>query len=77
MMKREREIDITTMANYLMLFSRGGEFETTYFNTSNNNNNNNNKCVFECKTCNRKFQSFQALGGHRASHKKGKLWEAI
>lgn len=29
-------------------------------------------CVYECKTCNRTFQSFQALGGHRASHKKPK-----
>ncbi|KAJ6895145.1 hypothetical protein NC651_021590 [Populus alba x Populus x berolinensis] len=28
--------------------------------------------VYECKTCNRCFQSFQALGGHRASHKKPK-----
>lgn len=28
--------------------------------------------VFECKTCNRRFSSFQALGGHRASHKKPK-----
>ncbi|XP_027352886.1 zinc finger protein ZAT11-like [Abrus precatorius] len=28
---------------------------------------------FECKTCNRKFSSFQALGGHRASHKRPKL----
>ncbi|CAN0909467.1 Zinc finger protein ZAT11 [Linum grandiflorum] len=28
--------------------------------------------VFECKTCNRKFSSFQALGGHRANHKKQK-----
>ncbi|KAJ1416879.1 Zinc finger C2H2-type [Sesbania bispinosa] len=28
---------------------------------------------FECKTCHRKFSSFQALGGHRASHKKPKL----
>uniref|UniRef100_A0A6N2KS05 C2H2-type domain-containing protein n=1 Tax=Salix viminalis TaxID=40686 RepID=A0A6N2KS05_SALVM len=26
--------------------------------------------VYECKTCNRSFPSFQALGGHRASHKK-------
>ena len=26
--------------------------------------------VFSCKTCNREFPSFQALGGHRASHKK-------
>nr|XP_043613720.1 zinc finger protein ZAT5-like [Erigeron canadensis] len=29
--------------------------------------------VYECKTCNRTFPSFQALGGHRASHKKPKL----
>ncbi|KAL1209552.1 Zinc finger protein ZAT5 [Cardamine amara subsp. amara] len=26
--------------------------------------------LYECKTCNRTFSSFQALGGHRASHKK-------
>ncbi|CAI9780073.1 unnamed protein product [Fraxinus pennsylvanica] len=30
-------------------------------------------CVYECKTCNRTFPSFQALGGHRASHKKSKI----
>ncbi|KAG1365737.1 zinc finger protein ZAT11 [Cocos nucifera] len=29
--------------------------------------------VFECKTCNRQFPSFQALGGHRASHKKPRV----
>ncbi|XP_057748848.1 zinc finger protein ZAT5-like [Arachis stenosperma] len=37
---------------------------------------NNNKVgfyIYECKTCNRTFPSFQALGGHRASHKKPKL----
>ncbi|KAJ4725005.1 Zinc finger protein [Melia azedarach] len=38
--------------------------------------NTNNKAagfyVYECKTCNRSFPSFQALGGHRASHKKPK-----
>ncbi|KAL3523515.1 hypothetical protein ACH5RR_016349 [Cinchona calisaya] len=28
--------------------------------------------VYECKTCGRTFPSFQALGGHRASHKKSK-----
>ncbi|XAR60039.1 hypothetical protein NMG60_11033268 [Bertholletia excelsa] len=31
--------------------------------------------VYECKTCNRSFPSFQALGGHRASHKKPKTEE--
>lgn len=31
--------------------------------------------VYECKTCNRTFPSFQALGGHRASHKKPKLMD--
>ncbi|XP_062232482.1 zinc finger protein ZAT12-like [Phragmites australis] len=29
--------------------------------------------VFVCKTCDRAFPSFQALGGHRASHKKPRL----
>ncbi|KAL1298530.1 hypothetical protein HN51_042865 [Arachis hypogaea] len=29
--------------------------------------------AFKCKTCERSFTSFQALGGHRASHKKPKL----
>ncbi|XP_009594752.1 uncharacterized protein LOC107826050 [Nicotiana tabacum] len=29
--------------------------------------------LFECRTCKKQFESFQALGGHRASHKKPKL----
>lgn len=33
--------------------------------------------VYECKTCNRTFPSFQALGGHRASHKKPKSITAV
>ncbi|KAI3911862.1 hypothetical protein MKW98_015914, partial [Papaver atlanticum] len=31
--------------------------------------------LYECKTCNKQFPSFQALGGHRASHKKPRLME--
>lgn len=59
----------TDVANWLMLLSRSGGggrvdhepvVQTTYR-------------VFECKTCNRQFPSFQALGGHRASHKKPRL----
>uniref|UniRef100_A0A7N0UIQ4 C2H2-type domain-containing protein n=1 Tax=Kalanchoe fedtschenkoi TaxID=63787 RepID=A0A7N0UIQ4_KALFE len=28
--------------------------------------------AFECRTCGKRFTTFQALGGHRASHKKPK-----
>ncbi|GMG99445.1 hypothetical protein Nepgr_001285 [Nepenthes gracilis] len=31
--------------------------------------------AYECKTCGKRFSSFQALGGHRASHKKSKVKE--
>lgn len=53
------------MANCLMLLSRVGQTSTLTSTLLDR--------VFECKTCNRKFQSFQALGGHRASHKRPKL----
>ncbi|MCD9558582.1 hypothetical protein HAX54_015988 [Datura stramonium] len=60
-LKRSREddgqVEAHAMANCaLMLLSR--------FNNSYNNND------FECKTCNKRFSSFQALGGHRTSHNK-------
>ncbi|KAJ8452283.1 hypothetical protein Cgig2_006088 [Carnegiea gigantea] len=32
--------------------------------------NNDKRSKFECTTCNKVFYSYQALGGHRASHKK-------
>ncbi|TKY55046.1 Zinc finger protein ZAT4 [Spatholobus suberectus] len=32
--------------------------------------NSNKRGRFECTTCNKIFHSYQALGGHRASHKK-------
>ncbi|XP_010523126.1 PREDICTED: zinc finger protein ZAT5-like, partial [Tarenaya hassleriana] len=46
--------------------------EKTHKNPSEKTDHHENSrfCVYECKTCNRTFPSFQALGGHRASHKK-------
>ncbi|XP_059316040.1 zinc finger protein ZAT11-like [Lycium ferocissimum] len=67
--KREREGECkttTTMANYLMLLSH----QENHFDAITNSSPDR---VFECKTCNRQFSSFQALGGHRASHKKPRL----
>ncbi|KAK9279335.1 hypothetical protein L1049_013014 [Liquidambar formosana] len=55
------------MANCLMLLSRVGQ------TTSDTSSQSAGGRVFECKTCNRQFPSFQALGGHRASHKKPRL----
>ncbi|KAK7257781.1 hypothetical protein RIF29_32009 [Crotalaria pallida] len=52
------------VANCLMLLTKVGESCTT--NTLKDGG------AFKCKTCDRKFHSFQALGGHRASHNKGK-----
>ncbi|KAK1409493.1 hypothetical protein QVD17_36019 [Tagetes erecta] len=65
---REDEYDatITNIANYLMLLSK------STINTESYDVDLVNR-VFECKTCNRQFTSFQALGGHRASHKKPRL----
>ncbi|CAA6654908.1 unnamed protein product [Spirodela intermedia] len=60
----EGELDSVNMASVLMLLSRGAGSEEATHQSGR---------VFECKTCNRKFPSFQALGGHRASHKKPRL----
>ncbi|KAI3811609.1 hypothetical protein L1987_21335 [Smallanthus sonchifolius] len=51
------------MANCLMLLSRVGESGPA----------SEPDRLFRCKTCNKPFQSFQALGGHSASHKRLKL----
>lgn len=43
-----------------------------YSQTTGNTNTTKTACIYTCKTCSRSFSSFQALGGHRASHKKPK-----
>ena len=69
----EREIDNITMANCLMILSRGREsYSFPSFDPALMSQNSPSR-VFECKTCNKQFPSFQALGGHRASHKKPRL----
>ncbi|CAE6075279.1 unnamed protein product [Arabidopsis arenosa] len=52
------DLTVDTAANCLMLLSKVGEHD------------GGKKRVFRCKTCKRDFFSFQALGGHRASHTK-------
>ncbi|KAK4425190.1 Zinc finger protein ZAT11 [Sesamum alatum] len=72
MMKRTREEaahdgNITALANCLMLLSSRGQ------ERGRGGGEEYSTRVFTCKTCNRQFPSFQALGGHRASHKKPRL----
>ncbi|XP_021278949.1 zinc finger protein ZAT12 [Herrania umbratica] len=63
-MKRGRDIEAMDMANCLMLLSKVGQTDPSMHFQGR---------VFACKTCNKRFSSFQALGGHRASHKKPRL----
>ncbi|KAE8661177.1 tankyrase-2-like [Hibiscus syriacus] len=60
----EEEEDEENMAYCLMLLSQGQTRKPSEPVSS---------YVHQCKTCNRCFPSFQALGGHRASHKKPKV----
>ncbi|KAJ4754009.1 hypothetical protein LUZ62_088414 [Rhynchospora pubera] len=63
------EVESINMANILMFLSHNGAESTNsvqFYPAIEER-------VFECKTCYRQFNSFQALGGHRASHKKPRL----
>lgn len=73
--KRLREEDETVAtANCLMLLSKVGKSETEEGSVKfDHRRRSGAERVFECKTCKKKFHSFQALGGHRASHKKLKI----
>uniref|UniRef100_A0A803N5R8 C2H2-type domain-containing protein n=2 Tax=Chenopodium quinoa TaxID=63459 RepID=A0A803N5R8_CHEQI len=64
--REEIELERTiAMANYLILLSQPPNTVSLEPSTGGR--------IYECKTCNRQFPSFQALGGHRASHKKPRL----
>ncbi|KAF3441794.1 hypothetical protein FNV43_RR15709 [Rhamnella rubrinervis] len=68
------------MANCLILLARGHTTKSVdpepvssmMMTSSGTINKGTGLFVYQCKTCNRCFPSFQALGGHRASHKKPK-----
>lgn len=64
--REDREIETLAMANCLMLLSNMAKSSTAPPSDR----------AFACKTCNKQFPSFQALGGHRASHKRPKLMAA-
>ncbi|KAL0845077.1 hypothetical protein Bca101_018323 [Brassica carinata] len=53
---------INKMASCLILLSKADQNDTK-------------SRVFACKTCNKEFPSFQALGGHRASHRRSAALE--
>ncbi|GER36844.1 zinc finger family protein [Striga asiatica] len=58
---RDEDHEEEDMANCLILLARGQPPTVVDAATA---------ASFRCKTCDKKFTSFQALGGHRASHKK-------
>ncbi|KAL9688982.1 hypothetical protein QQ045_033411 [Rhodiola kirilowii] len=63
------------MANCLILLARGGEEKKIEVGIEVGGKRKaavmgGGGCCYECKTCNKTFASFQALGGHRTSHRK-------
>ncbi|XP_059667565.1 zinc finger protein ZAT5-like [Cornus florida] len=71
MAKSTEEEEEEDMANCLILLAQGGgQTLKPPERVAPTTNKAAGLYVYECKTCNRCFPSFQALGGHRASHKK-------
>ncbi|KAL0409984.1 UNVERIFIED_CONTAM: Zinc finger protein ZAT5 [Sesamum latifolium] len=58
------------MANCLILLAKGQLGQNLSHPVAAPTNTAALAEVYQCKTCNKSFPSFQALGGHRASHKK-------
>ncbi|RAL37433.1 hypothetical protein DM860_000127 [Cuscuta australis] len=74
MMKRSRRevaaaVEALAMANCLILLESRSEAARRVNSTS--------EWDFQCKTCKKRFQSFQALGGHMSSHKRPKTSPAV
>jgi len=77
----ERTRDEEDMANCLILLAQGNQnckilakfMAIAVVTTITNIDKDVGLYVYQCKTCDRRFPSFQALGGHRTSHKKPKL----
>lgn len=68
--RSEEEKEEEDMANCLILLAQGRRHHRQDHNPDEDNKRSSNFYLYQCKTCNRCFPSFQALGGHRASHSK-------
>ncbi|KAI3985240.1 hypothetical protein MKX01_022654 [Papaver californicum] len=68
-----------TMAKCLMLLSRDNgkrDYRSVIDQQQQTRTSTSTKDrVYECKTCNKQFQSFQALEGHRARHKTRRVMD--
>ncbi|XP_026443504.1 zinc finger protein ZAT12-like [Papaver somniferum] len=77
--KRRGEMEesmAATMTKCLMLLSRDrGEMDYQSVIQQKIMPSSTQGRFYECKTCDKQFPSFQALGGHRASYKKPRLME--
>ncbi|CBI30164.3 unnamed protein product, partial [Vitis vinifera] len=60
------------MANCLILLAQGQSRKVAVPAAAATSSKATGFYVYQCKTCYRCFPSFQALGGHRASHKRPK-----
>ncbi|KVI10822.1 zinc finger protein ZAT10-like [Cynara cardunculus var. scolymus] len=59
------------LAFCLMLLASGNP--ATTLPPPHHNNNNTNTNTYKCSVCNKGFGSYQALGGHKASHRKNSI----
>lgn len=57
----------------LMMLSRDKWTESDQDITDVKRSRNSTRMKYRCDTCNKSFRSYQALGGHKASHKKVKV----